>query len=131
MKRIAAAVLCIAMCFALWGCGGDVRHAEIPEMPSEVYSREDIDAAIDTIISEFKKDWRGCTLIEICYAGDDALEGYAERADGRQVIVLVSSFNVDSSGGDGSLNPNSTYAGWQWILTREDGGRWQHVDHGY
>ena len=43
----------------------------------------------------------------------------------------VSSFDVDETGGDGSLNPNSTYDGWCWILVRNTGGRWKHVDHGY
>ena len=43
----------------------------------------------------------------------------------------VASFDVDSSGGDGSLNPNSTYSDWKWILVRTNGGHWQHVDHGY
>lgn len=46
-------------------------------------------------------------------------------------IALLSSFDVDSSGGDGSLNPNSTYNDWKWILVRTNGGQWQHVDHGY
>ena len=48
-----------------------------------------------------------------------------------QTDLDVSSFDVDSSGGDGSLNPNSTYNDWKWILVRTNGGQWQHVDHGY
>lgn len=48
-----------------------------------------------------------------------------------QTDLDVSSFDVDSSGGDGSLNPNSTYNDWKWILVRTNGGKWQHVDHGY
>lgn len=46
-------------------------------------------------------------------------------------MVLLSSFDVDSSGGDGSLNPNSTYDNWMWILVRTKDGQWKHVDHGY
>ena len=53
----------------------------------------------------------------------------AKYAD--EVIVLISSFDVDSSGGDGSLNPNSTYTRWSWILVRNKNGKWKHVDHGY
>jgi hypothetical protein len=51
--------------------------------------------------------------------------------DGDEVIVLVSSFDVDETGGDGSLNPDSTYTKWMWIMARQEGGKWQHVDHGY
>lgn len=35
------------------------------------------------------------------------------------------------AGGDVSLNPNSTYTRWEWILVRSNGGSWRHVDHGY
>lgn len=78
--------------------------------------------------------WGGCTLTEIYYAGDDTSKEFqdlADRHDADEVIVLLSSFDVDSSGGDGSLNPNSTYHGWMWILARPYEGSWQHVDHGY
>ena len=44
-------------------------------------------------------------------------------------ILLV--FSLSAFGGDGSLNPNSTYSDWNWILVRTNGGHWQHVDHGY
>ena len=86
------------------------------------------------IKKEFKSDWKGCTLKEIYYAGDKHIKLYqdwAERNNADEVIVLLSSFDVDSSGGDGSLNLNSTYDGWNWILVRTNDGEWVHVDHGY
>ena len=82
----------------------------------------------------FEKNFEGCTLTEITYLGDDKLDDwqeFAERNNADDVMVLVSSFNVDASGGDGSLNPNSTYTNWKWILVRTNGGKWEHVDHGY
>ena len=48
-----------------------------------------------------------------------------------EAIVLTSTFDVDGSGGDGSLNPNSTYKDWIWLLVRNKQGEWKHVDHGY
>lgn len=71
---------------------------------------------------------------EIYYVGDETSSHYqdwADRNDVDEVIILLSSFDVDSSGGDGSLNPNSTYDDWMWILVRDKGGQWKHVDHGY
>jgi hypothetical protein len=56
---------------------------------------------------------------------------WAKRNDADEVIVLTSSFDVDASGGDGSLNPNSTYTKWMWILVRNKVEKWKHVDHGY
>lgn len=80
-----------------------------------LYSQKEINSAIDVIKKEFKRDWKGCTLKEIYYAGDKVSEEHQEFADrynADEVIVLLSTFDVDSSGGDGSLNPNSTYTDW-------------------
>ena len=100
----------------------------------QMYSQKEINSAIDVIKKEFKRDWKGCTLKEIHYAGDKVSkehQEFAERYNADEVIVLVSTFDVDESGGDGSLNPNSTYTDWNWILVRKNGGKWKHVDHGY
>lgn len=134
MKKIYSAILCILLVLCLSACGGEISEATTHSVDSDMYSQEDIASAIDVIKKEFKSNWKGCTLKEIYYAGDDssiAYQDWAERNDTDEVIVLLSSFDVDSSGGDGSLNPNSTYNGWNWILVRENGGKWQHVDHGY
>ena len=134
MKKIVCIILCILLVFSLSACGGDVSEVNTHNVNSEIYSQEDINAAIDTIKKEFMMNWGGCTLTEIYYAGDDSSkdhQDWADRNNADEVIVLVSSFDVDSSGGDGSLNPNSTYSDWSWILVRTNGGKWQHVDHGY
>ena len=134
MKKFCYALICILLVLCLCACGGKTSEAEIHNVDSNIYSQKEIDSAIHVIMKEFKHNWKGCTLKEIYYAGDDssiAYQDWAERNDTDEVIVLLSSFDVDSSGGDGSLNPNSTYNGWNWILVREKGGKWQHVDHGY
>lgn len=46
-------------------------------------------------------------------------------------IVLYSSFDTDASGGDGSLEPNTTYDDFQWILVRDNGGTWEVKTYGY
>lgn len=100
----------------------------------QMYSQEEINSAIDVIKKEFKRDWNGCTLKEISYTGDKVSkehQEFAERYNADEAIVLVSTFDVDESGGDDSLNPNSTYTDWNWILVRKNGGKWKHVDHGY
>ena len=134
MKRAVFAVLCFLIAASLCACGGKTREAKTHEVESTVFSREDIRSAIDVIEKEFRREWKGCTLTEIYYAGDEtaaAYQDWADRNQADQVIVLLSSFDVDSSGGDGSLDPNSTYDHWNWILVRSNGGQWEHVDHGY
>ena len=135
MKKIIAMLVLCVLLLGFTGCGGDVSDVQVQLWEeSELYDDKEIHSAINEAIRYFKKNFNGCTLTEITYAGDDVTAAHgewAERHDADETIVLISSFDVDSSGGDGSLNPNSTYNGWNWILVRDTGGRWRHVDHGY
>ena len=134
MKKLIAMVLVLVCAIGLVACGGNTKNVRIIDYSSEMYSDAEIENAIDVVINYFEKNFEGCTLTEITYLGDDKLDDwqeFAERNNADDVMVLVSSFNVDASGGDGSLNPNSTYTNWQWILVRTNGGKWEHVDHGY
>ena len=134
MKRIITILLCTTMAFALTGCGGNIKNFEVLEWESEIYNDKDIESAIEVTADYFKEEFSGCTLATITYAGDEntiAHEDWAIRNNADDVIVLISSFDIDSSGGDSSLNANSTYNDWMWILVRTNGGKWQHVDHGY
>ena len=134
MKRFLSLLLSVLLLLALAGCGGSVKDAQTKEVPSELYTQKDIDAAIGVIKKEFSRNWKGCTLTEIYYAGDDVSQEHAEwaeRNDADEVIVLTSSFDVDESGASPTLNPGQTYTRWMWILVRSNGGKWQHVDHGY
>ncbi len=86
------------------------------------------------IKEEFDREWSGCTLTEIYYAGDEISKNYqdwADRNNADEVIVLLSSFDVDSSGGkNGVLNADSTYKDSFWILIRTDLGEWEYIDCG-
>ena len=134
MKKTVCVIMCFLTMLCFVSCGGNVRNARTREVASELYSQKEINAAIRTIKMDFAIDWSGCTLTEIYYAGDDYTKRYqdfADRNNADDVIVLLSTFTVDSSGGDGSLIPNYTYEKWGWILVRNKGGHWKHVDHGY
>lgn len=134
MKRVYNLLICVCLLLGLSSCGGNTKGFKTKDVDSEMYSEREIKAAIEVITKEFDKEWSGCTLTEIYYTGDETSADYqewAKRYDADEVIVLVSSFDVDASGGDGSLNPNSTYNDWLWILVRDIGGKWKHVDHGY
>ena len=128
---LTALLLCLCACHA-----GNVRNVKISKVPSEMYSQQEIDDAIEVILEEFKF-WKGCTMTEICYAGDEVNKRenayYIENGvyDADEMIVLDSSFDVDESGADMSLNPGTTYDHWSWMLVRTNGGKWKHVDHGY
>jgi len=134
MKKYICVALCVLFFFSLCACGGKISEVKTRNIDSNTYSQDDIRDAIDVIKKEFEAEWSGCTLTEIYYAGDEKSkdhQDWATRNDADEVIVLLSSFDVDSSGGDGSLNTNSTYDNWMWILVRTNDGAWKHVDHGY
>ena len=136
-KRFMLLLAALALVLALAGCGGgNVDNVQIVEWePSEIYSDADIEAAFRTVESYFKREFKGCTLTQLYYVGDDQADEFARIAEQYdsdvEAIVIGSSFDVDSSGGDGSLSPNYTYTRWQWVLVRSNGGAWRHVDHGY
>ncbi len=135
MKRLLIGFLLLSMLAACWGCGGNTRQVEmIGCASSQLYSERDIQKAADVVKDYFKAEFDGCTLTQLRYPGDEAFrlfDQWAEQYGADEAIVLYSSFNVDDSGGDGSLNPNSTYDNYAWILVRNQGGSWEHKTHGY
>lgn len=134
MKRTLSATLLFTAMLTLSGCSSNIKDVKIIDVDSEIYSESEINSAIDTVKEYFKSNFEGCTLTMLKYAGDDRNEAsdiWAKRHDAEKAIILLSSFDVDSSGGDGSLNPNSKYDNWQWILVENESGTWEHVDHGY
>lgn len=134
VRKIMSLMISLVMFFSIPACGDNIKNINVIDVESKIYTEDDIHSAIQIILEEFNKSWNGCTLKEIYYAGDETCQDYQDWADRNgadEAIVLLSSFDVDSSGGNGSLNPNSTYEGWNWILVRSIGGQWRHVDHGY
>lgn len=98
---------------------------------SAVYSRADIESAMDEAERAFQMNFSGCVLRSLTY--DEARcgkanEAWAASSGANQAIVLTSDFYVIS--GDGSLEERETYRNWQWILTRDD-GPWTVITWGY
>ncbi len=130
------------MMFSLSSCayltfrrnGGNVDgYKVIPHDGSKIYSDDDIERAITEVETYFRLNFSGCTLLELGYAGDGYADQFEELSEryGAEVIILLSSFYVDASGGDGSLNTDYTYTNYKWILVRDNLRGWRHVDHGY
>ena len=137
-KLLIAALTCVLLAALLPAVfpqgGGNVEQAVLVPVESEIYTEEDIRDAAGTVLRCFKKGFDGCTLTELRYAGDEAagqFAGWEEQYQVDEAIVLLSSFDVDGSGGDGSLNPNYTYKNWGWVLGRTAGGKWELLTSGY
>lgn len=99
---------------------------------SEIYTEEEINEAFDVALKDFRKNFDGCTLIEMGYAGDDTRseqKEWAAQYKADECIILVCSFETD--GRAGPLNPNSVYENYEFILTRTGGGDWVVQTSGY
>ena len=104
---------------------------------SELYTQEDMDAAIAQICEKFAA-WEGCQMHTICYAGDetcteDNLEWLNSLGDGHdftQYIEFISSFHSPVEG-VGAWEPDTEYEDWHWSLGRTDGGDWELISWGY
>lgn len=135
MKKAVLTFLLVSIMLLTACGGGNVDALEIPDWkPSEIYTDDEIESAFQTVKDYFSREFDGCSLKKLYYPGDTfelAFQEWAAQYDADEAIVIYSSFDVDSSGGDGSLNPNSTYENWQWILIRKNGGNWEHATHGY
>ena len=132
MKKLSAVLLACVLLFLLSSCG-QVGRVTVSYEESELYTREELEEAARATELYFFLHFRGCRLVSLTYAGDDTeqFEALAEQYGADEAVVLLSSFTVDSTGGDGSLTPGETYENWQWILVRPAGGHWRHADHGY
>lgn len=135
MNKIRMLAFLMLWAVLLSACGGGNIRQVMPAIgPSELYTGSEIEDAMDIVLDFFKKEYDGCTMTRLEYDEAevrDAQMGWAEQYGEDQAIVLLSDFDVDSSGGDGSLNPNSTYENWKWILTRSGNGAWTLRTWGY
>lgn len=115
--------------------GGDVSDVRRVIGDSERYTGREIEKTMDIVVKKFCRDFGGCTLTELVYDetsfANQHCQTWAEAYGVDRVIVLTSTFEVDESGGDGSLEPNGTYRNWEWILTQTGSGAWVLRDWGY
>ena len=124
----------VAVALAVLSFLGRKTHALHREIStSQQYTASDIRSAMWMVECRFRLGFRGCSLLELTYDEEfsaDRGREWAEQYGAEEAIVLTSSFEVGESG-PVTLNPNSTYRNWQWILTRSSGGFWKLRTSGY
>lgn len=122
MVAISVCIIGIIFYFLNTYMVGNIDNVNESLVKSEVYSEEEIKEAMNIVKKNFKKDFKGCTLTDLWYGEGitrNEEEGWAKQYNAEEAIVLLSNFDVDSSGGSsGALNPNTTYKQWKWILVR-------------
>ena len=136
MKKILF-LLCTLMLLPLLsacGKGGNTDHVQRNIGSSQIYTEEEILEIMGIVENFFEKEFAGCTLTELTYDEERSnlsCDEWADTYQAKQAIIFYSTFQVDASGGDGSLNPNSTYTNWNWILTKDNSNKWTLKTWGY
>ena len=118
----------VVSCISLW-------PASIDYGTSEVYSKQDMDSAIEMISDTFSK-WEGCKLYSINYTNDDFCKNELDYCNTLadegvtydQCIVFRMQFRSPIFGG-GAWNANRRYE-WSWYLARTEGGEWDILTWG-
>lgn len=100
---------------------------------SQQFSSEDLDEAKDAVLEYFRKEFGGCKLLSLSYDETWSKEYISGSTyDTPNTIVFNSSFYVYPWGGDGSLDQNSTYDNWVWIVQyTTELNRWVVITWGY
>ena len=114
MKRAGWLILTLLMLF-LCACGGKVDDAELTIGTSFLYSEKEIRSAMDVVMDQFERGFESCKLLTLSYDEESSVkeaDHWAEQYEADEAIVLESSFYVIGSKNP-TLNPNSTYRGWQ------------------
>lgn len=94
------------------------------------HSDEDIQSAIDTVLSEFDNDWDNYNsqyLLKLWY--DDKYSEFQEEGDSNKISFL-STIYVGYSYNIIDLTKGHTYDNWQWHLIKNDNGEWEIKGYG-
>ncbi len=113
---------------------GNTKNAELVIGSSAIYREEEIQAAMDVVLKEFRNF--PATLNKLWYDEEKskgAGEEWAEVYHGDEAIVLYSNFKTykgQRAFNDG-FDSDFEYQNWTWILVRTNHGEWQLKNWGY
>lgn len=115
------------------------KEYEIDYGTSDIYSQEDMDAAVAAIMNTFENDWEvRCEMHKLTYAGDERsqeeLPNLQLRSDApyAQAIVMLSDFHTPANPEEAmAFEPDYEYTNYNWILGRTENGEWKVMDWWY
>ena len=134
-KTVALFLGILVLTGLLCACGGAQQDVQIDYGDSQVYTTEEMDAAIQVIQDTFA-DFKGCTLYALTYAGDEVCEnelGYCQSLSKGETVtscmVFHSVFRSPKEGG-GAWEADTEYT-WSWYLGKLESGKWVLLTYGY
>ena len=142
MKKLIISLCLILSIFSLVACNQEKisNDIKIDISKSSKFSKDEINKAIDCIKNNFS--FPASTLTKIWYdeeKSNSLVDVYLKNGQGsvngvssENVIILLTNFDVDDSGDNPVLEPNSTYTDYQWVLKRDnETSAWEIDDCGY
>ena len=134
IKKMSAASAALT---PLSGCGADAPEVRIDYGTTGIYTRDDMDAAIEAVKAAFA-DFKGCGLHALRYADDTCssaenpawMNSLGKHGPYAQCICFKSDFRSPKNGG-GAWTPDTEYTDWDWWLARTEGGAWEVLTGGY
>jgi len=144
-KNVIVYVLITTIFILLSACADDtgkIGDIEVDIGSSSIFSRDEIMDAAKVITEHFSFNFNGCTLTHLWYneeQSENMLNAYMTNGRGsingvdrKNVIVILSNFDVGTSGHSPSLDSGTTYEKWNWILIRDSkNDSWRVDDSGY
>lgn len=127
----------VFVCVTSWldNRAGKVDEAVVEYGQSKLYSKEDMDEAVDILKEEFK-EFNGCQLHEIFYISDECSEDKLIELNEQgnsyaQCMVFGTSFHSPKFSVKDGWDKDVEYTDWQWIFVKDVSGTWQLVSYGH
>ena len=102
---------------------GNVSNVHKDIESSQVFETNEIEAAMDVVIDDFKHNFHGCTLKELSYSDEKCLDtslAWKDEYNADKAIVIKSVFDVPVKGASAAFNPGTTYTWYDWVLIFEE-----------
>ena len=134
IKKMSAASAALT---PLSGCGADAPEVRIDYGTTGIYTRDDMDAAVEAVKAAFA-DFKGCGLHALRYADDTCssaenlawMNSLGKHGPYAQCICFKSDFHTPKNAA-GAWTPDTEYTNWEWWLARTKGGAWEVLTYGY
>lgn len=141
MKKVILIIaFVVLLVFALSACKNTANSsAEIDYGSSKIYTREDMDEAIEIIKTNFSSGfWKKCKLHNIRYVGDSCnskeniqyVNELKPDKNYTQCIEFYTDFRSPLFDSE-ALNTNEEYTDWSWTFARTENGKWEYLTSGY
>ena len=106
---------------------------------SEIYSKEDLQAAVDTIINTIENEWQvEVEVNEVFYEGDETATAnlpYCQSFNPEitECAVFSTNFHIPEQDVEmaWAFEPNTDINWWSWILGKNTAGEWEILTNGF